>query len=82
MKPNQIISISYDENFADCWTIVVEFNDGCKETLTCSDNPSHPQGVFGMEDGDYSTPENMEKEWNEIPKTLKEFLIKYIRDWA
>ena len=80
-KPKQIDVILYDDKFADCWTIGVEYDNDDYKTLSCSDNPSHPQGVFSSSEEKYSDENDNEyliKEWEDLPETLQKFLINYI----
>jgi len=80
-KSEYIESIVFNEKFADCWTIVIDYDGYDYETLTCSDNPSHPQGVFSSNEGrcfDENSEEHLIKEWEDLPETLQKFLIDYI----
>lgn len=78
-KPKQIDTITYQPEFSDCWGIRIYYDDYDCETLTCSDNPSHPQGVFSSNDGNYLDDMNSdEKQWEDLPETLQKFLINYI----
>jgi hypothetical protein len=54
-QPNEVEKICCNSEFVDQWTIVLDYgqeNNEIIETLTCSDNPSYPQGVFSSTDRD------------------------------
>lgn len=80
-KPEQIDTILYNNKFADCWTVGIKYDDWNYETLTCSDSPSYPQGVFSSNEGRYFDENNNEysiKKWEDLPETLQNFLIDYL----
>lgn len=78
-KPCQIEFIGFTDGFADHWTIGVDWGYRY-ETITSSDNPSHPQGVFFSTMGDYTFGSGKEKYWKDLPETLQKFLINYISE--
>mgnify|MGYP001131746018 CR=1 FL=1 len=77
-KPEEIFFIGYTEGFADPWIIGIDWGESL-ETISLSDNPSHPQGVFGRVDGDY-TIDIPQLLWEDLPETLQKFLINYIKE--
>jgi hypothetical protein len=82
-QPNEVESISYNPKFADCWTIVLDYgreDNEIVETLTCSDNPSHPQGVFSSSDGDLTKDGDIFKDWKDLPLSLQTFIRDYITE--
>ena len=81
MKPEQIEFIGFNPNFVDHWVVLINWQENGYETISASDNPSHPQGVFS------STPffvDNLDEEntksWEDLPETLQKFLINYIKE--
>jgi hypothetical protein len=78
-KPEQIEFIGFSEGFADAWVIRIDWGSRY-ETITSSDSPSHPQGVFSSNQGDFTVGTGQEKDWENLPETLQKFLIKYIRE--
>jgi hypothetical protein len=78
-RPEQIEFIGFDNGFADCWIIGIDWGDNY-ETLTASDSPSHPQGVFSSNQGDFTVGLGQGKNWEDLPETLQKFLISYIKE--
>ena len=77
-KPEEIVCIEYHQGYADPWVIVIEWPDGEYETISCSDNPSHPQGVFGSNPGNYANDLYPDIPWEELPSRLQTFLHYYV----
>lgn len=78
-RPEQIEYIGFDGGFADHWIIGIDWGDDY-ETLTASDNPSHPQGVFSSNQGDFTVGVGQVKDWEDLPETLQKFLVEYISE--
>lgn len=77
MRPEQIDFIGFVKGFADPWAIVIDWGNHY-ETITASNNPSHPQGVFSSTEGNFTPGE--EKEWEDLPKALQTFIQNYIEE--
>jgi hypothetical protein len=50
------------------------------ETLTCSDNPSYPQGVFSSTYGNMTEDEDNFVDWKDLPLSLQTFVHDYIAE--
>lgn len=81
-KPEEVIFISYNEKFADCWTFVLEYPEhGYEETIATSNSPSHPQGVFSHI-ADYAIEDvsGEKAEWEDLPEDLQRWIELYIKE--
>ena len=76
-KPENILKVHFNDKYVDKWTIVLRTKNRIK-TLCCSDDPDHPQGVFSMTSGYYTSSEDEEKKWEDLPQTLQKFIINYL----
>jgi hypothetical protein len=76
-KLENILKVHRNDKYVDKWTIVVKTEEGI-ETLCCSDAPDHPQGVFSMINGYYTSSEDEEKNWEDLPQTLQKFITNYL----
>jgi hypothetical protein len=76
-QPEQVIEITYNPKYADCWTILLENEDGY-ETITASDNPGYPQGVWSSEVGSYIDENDEKKSWDDLPETLQKYIEDYL----
>lgn len=81
-KPKEVIFISYDSKFADCWTFVLSYpQHDYEETIATSGNPNHPQGVFShIADYAIYDTENKEAEWDDLSEGLQRWVEKYIKE--
>jgi hypothetical protein len=82
-RPDEVEKIVYNPNFADCWTIVIDWledDNETVETITCSDNPGSPNGVFSSNVGDVTEDTDDFKEWEDLPESLQEYIYWYIND--
>jgi hypothetical protein len=77
-QPAQVIEITYNPKYADCWTILLENSEDEYETITASDNPGYPQGVWSSESGSYIDENDEKKTWNDLPETLQKYIEDYI----
>ena len=77
-KPENVFQVRLNNKYVDRWTVYVSNESGETETLCCSDDPDHPQGVFSMTSGYYISATDEEKNWDDLPKTLKKFIINYL----
>jgi hypothetical protein len=77
-QPEQVYEISCRPEYVDKWTIVLDFGDDKIETLYCSDNPNHPQGVFSSNDGNLMEEYEVSIDWKELPLSLQTFIQNYI----
>lgn len=81
LQPLQIVSIrkSDPDKFADYWLIY-----GVDFIASASDNPSHPQGVWGFNEVEDWSKWNrglgLRAEWNDLPVTLQRFLVECFSD--
>ena len=73
---NHIEAITRNDKFADRWTILLDWG----ETITASDNPSHPQGVVSHNNGYYISSEDEQVDFEDLPETLKMYLARYIAE--
>jgi len=84
-QPNEVEKICCNPDFIDKWTIVLDYgtdedeNDEV-ETLTCSDNPSYPQGVFSSTYGDATEDSDNFIDWKDLPLSLQTFVHNYIAE--
>jgi hypothetical protein len=79
-QPEQVDVICCNPEFADQWTIVLDFGNDRIETLTCSDNPSYPLGVFSSNDGDLTEDDDNITDWKDLPLSLQKFIYSYIAE--
>lgn len=82
-QPKAITRIrkSDPNKYADCWNIY-----GKNFIISSSDNPSHPHGVWGMDEVNkgewWKWNRNLGRKasWQELPETLQKFLVWFFSD--
>lgn len=80
-RPEEITFISYIDGFADPWTILIEYDNGYTETVTSSNRPDWPLGVFNSTQGCLIDVEDApEKDWADLPETLQKYMVFYVEE--
>jgi hypothetical protein len=82
-QPEQVEVICCNPEFVDQWSIVLNFGNDRNdrlETLTCSNNPSSPLGVFSSNDGDLTEDGDNFVDWKDLPLSLQKFIYNYIAE--
>lgn len=80
VQPAHITTIGKfrEDWYADPWALIGE-----DFWASASDDPSHPQGVWGYEYIDnwdhYSTADLTPVFWDDLPLTLRKFLVEYFK---
>jgi hypothetical protein len=69
-----IEQITRNDNFVDKWTIIFDWGD----TITLSDDPESPQGVFSEFSGKHFESGDELAKWEDLPETVKTFVKSYI----
>ena len=79
-QPNEVEAICCNPDFIDKWTVVLDYGNDEIETLTCSDNPSSPQGVFSSIYGNVTGDGDNFVDWKDLPLSLQTFIRDYIAE--